>query len=74
MIKLHSTNRNAPQVDFKDAILKGQAPDKGLYMLDEIPQLNNEEIFSFRDLELPQIAYKVRHVVLKMLEPECSQG
>ena len=70
MIKLHSTNRNAPQVDFKDAILKGQAPDKGLYMLDEIPQLNNEEIFSFRDLELPQIAYRVLLKIIGDLIPK----
>lgn len=67
---LHSTNRNAPQVDFKEAILKGQAPDKGLYMLDEIPRLNDEEIFSFRDLELPQIAYKILSKIIGDLIPK----
>ena len=70
MIKLHSTNLSTPKVDFKDAILKGQAPDKGLYMLDEIPQLNNEEIFSFRDLELPQIAYRVLLKIIGDLIPK----
>jgi threonine synthase len=57
-------------VDFKEAILKGQAPDKGLYMLDEIPQLDDEEIFSFRDLELPQIAYKVLSQIIGDLIPK----
>ena len=70
MIRLHSTNRNAPQVDFKDAILKGQAPDKGLYMLDEIPRLKDKEIFSFRDLELPQIAYRVLSKIIGDLIPK----
>ncbi|MFX1465309.1 MAG: threonine synthase, partial [Promethearchaeota archaeon] len=70
MIMLHSTNRNAPQVNFKEAILEGQAPDKGLYMLDEIPRLNDEEILSFRDLELPQIAYKVLSKVIAELIPK----
>jgi threonine synthase len=70
MIRLHSTNRIAPQVDFKEAILKGQAPDKGLYMLDEIPALNDEEIFSFRDLELPQIAYRVLSKIIGDLIPK----
>jgi threonine synthase len=70
MIRLHSTNLSTPKVDFKDAILKGQAPDKGLYMLDEIPLLNDEEIFSFRDLELPQIAYNVLSKIIGDLIPK----
>jgi threonine synthase len=70
MIMFHSTNREAPQVDFKEAILTGQAPDKGLYMLDEISRLNDEEIFAFRDLELPQITYRVLSTIIGDLIPE----
>ena len=70
MIMFHSTNRNAQKVDFKEAILKGQAPDKGLYMLDEIPRLKDEEIFSFRDLELPQIAFRVLSKIIGDLIPK----
>ncbi|MFX1337839.1 MAG: threonine synthase [Promethearchaeota archaeon] len=54
-IKFHSTNYNTPEVDFKTAILKGQALDKGLYMLNEIPKLDNKQIFSFKELELSEI-------------------
>ena len=54
-MKYFSTNRNAPLVDFRDATISGQAPDKGLYFpsvipalpvafLDKIESLSNEEI------------------------------
>jgi len=59
MIKFHSTNYNTPDVDFKTAILRGQALDKGLYMLNEIPKLNEKQIFGFKDLKLKDIAYIV---------------
>ena len=58
-IKFHSTNYNTPDVDFKTAILRGQALDKGLYMLNEIPKLNKKQIFGFKDLKLKDIAYMV---------------
>ncbi|TFF92344.1 MAG: threonine synthase [Promethearchaeota archaeon] len=51
----HSTNYNSSNVNFKEAILKGQAPDKGLYMLNKINRLEKEQIFSFRNLSLHQI-------------------
>lgn len=38
-ITLQSTNGKAPAVSFREALLKGQAPDRGLYMPDHIPQL-----------------------------------
>lgn len=38
-IMFHSTNNNTPDVDFKTSIIRGQALDKGLYMLNEIPKI-----------------------------------
>ncbi|MFX1518847.1 MAG: threonine synthase [Promethearchaeota archaeon] len=70
MILLHSTNLKTHQVNFKEAILTGQAPDRGLYMLNEIPELSDEEIVSFRDLELPQIAYRVLSKIIGDLIPK----
>ncbi len=55
-IKFHSTNHNTPDVDFKIAILRGQALDKGLYMLNEIPKLSRDQIYSFKELKLEEIA------------------
>lgn len=36
-ILFYSTNRKSPPVTFREALLKGQAPDKGLYMPESIP-------------------------------------
>ena len=55
----HSTNHNTPDVDFKTAILQGQALDKGLYMLNEIPSLPSDQIYSMKELEMKEIAFNV---------------
>ena len=52
MIKLHSTNYTDSNVDFKTAVLRGQAIDKGLYVLNTIPSISNDEIDDFQDLSL----------------------
>ena len=36
-MKYYSTNRQAPTVSFREAVVQGQAPDGGLYFPDEIP-------------------------------------
>jgi threonine synthase len=54
-MKYYSLNRKAPDVTFKEAVISGIAPDKGLYFpvnrkpldkgfFDQIEQLSNEEI------------------------------
>lgn len=55
----HSTNNNSLEVNFKTAVLKGQASDKGLYMLNEIPRIKSETIDSFKNMDFIDIAYKV---------------
>ncbi len=52
----YSTNRKSAPVTFKDALLKGQAPDKGLYMPEFIPELAPEVIKRFSEMEYHQIA------------------
>ena len=69
-IMFHSTNRNTSDVNFKEAILRGQALDKGLYMLNEIPKLSSEEIYSFKDLKLPEIGYIVISKIIGDIIPE----
>jgi threonine synthase len=61
-ISYYSTNGRAERVDFRRALLAGQAPDKGLYMPEEIPLLSREEILRFQGMSYPEIAYSVlRH-------------
>ena len=40
----YSTNKQSPLVDFKEAAIRGQAPDKGLYFPETIPQVGKEMI------------------------------
>ena len=58
-ILFHSTNLKAEPVTFSQALLKGLAPDKGLFMPDEIPTFTREEIKSFSDKEYYEIAFEV---------------
>lgn len=59
MIKFFSTNGHPERVDFKGAILAGQAPDKGLYMPEKFPSLSLETIRDFPKMSYHQIAYQV---------------
>ncbi|MCD4708716.1 MAG: threonine synthase [Candidatus Sabulitectum sp.] len=58
-ILFRSTNRRAPAVSFEQALLKGIAPDGGLYMPEEIPRLTPEEILKFSDAQYYEIAFEV---------------
>jgi len=58
-ILFYSTNLKADKVVFKDALLKGLAPDRGLYMPDVIPLISQEELKDFSQMEYFEIAYKI---------------
>ncbi len=58
-IKYYSTNLKAKKVTFREALLKGLAPDGGLYMPDRIPQISSEELQIFKNLDYHEIAYEV---------------
>ena len=58
-ILFYSTNRRAQAVSFREALLKGLAPDKGLYMPERIPVLAPGEIDAFADMDYPGIASMV---------------
>jgi len=60
-ILFRSTNREAPPVNFREAIFKGQPEDYGLYSPTEIPSLTQQEIDTFRDMEYPEIAFNIIH-------------
>lgn len=49
-MKFISTNRQAPAVTFREALLQGLAPDAGLYWPESIPRLSIEQIQGWRDL------------------------
>ncbi|MCX6555557.1 MAG: threonine synthase, partial [Candidatus Aminicenantes bacterium] len=58
-ILFYSTNRRAKAVPFRDALLKGLAPDRGLYMPERIPTLTAAEMASFVGMPYHEIACTV---------------
>ncbi|MCK5078639.1 MAG: threonine synthase, partial [Bacteroidales bacterium] len=58
-ILFYSTNLIAAPVPFDEALLKGLAPDKGLFMPEYIPRMEKEEILALTDMEYPEIAFRV---------------
>lgn len=54
----YSTNKQSEKVDFKQAAIKGQAPDKGLYFPERIPQLSEDFIRNIDRYSKEEIAYR----------------
>jgi threonine synthase len=54
-----STNGQSPKASFKEATIKGQAPDKGLYFPEMIPLLPEEFFETINNYSNEEIAYRV---------------
>ena len=55
----YSLNGSSEKLDFKQAALKGQAPDKGLYFPERIPHWENEFVNNLKYLDKYEIGYQV---------------
>ena len=55
----YSLNQNAPRVNFADAAVSGQAPDKGLYFPRSIPKLPDGFIQNIRSYSKEEIGFTV---------------
>tara|TARA_B100001059_G_scaffold135990_1_gene136286 strand:+ start:5467 stop:6762 length:1296 start_codon:yes stop_codon:yes gene_type:complete len=53
-----SLNNNSSKVSFKEAVISGLAPDKGLYFPEKIPKLQKSFIKKIEDLTEYEIAYE----------------
>ena len=69
-ILFYSTNHKAPSLPFHEALLKGQAPDMGLYMPEHIPQISAGELVAMQEMEYHEIADLVIGKFLKGVIPE----
>jgi threonine synthase len=61
---LESTCRQSPAVTFRDALLRGLAPDGGLYLPVRLPTLDAGEIEGWRGLSLPELAGRLAERLL----------
>src|SRR5664279_702332 len=63
-IKYYSTNLKSPEVSFSEALLKGLAPDGGLYLPTSLPCLSNRELSDLSRNEYFEIAFTILHKIL----------
>lgn len=54
-----STNQSAPEVNFRQATLLGQAPDKGLYFPQKIPSISPQLLNDLKKYSPAEIAFQV---------------
>src|SRR3954468_4489946 len=75
----YSLNHKSPHVTFKEATIKGQAPDKGLYFPEYIPTLpkdliRNIQSFSKEELAIivmkPFVGESISEIILKQIVSE----
>ncbi len=58
-MKYYSTNKQSPIVSFKEAALRGQAPDKGLYFPETIPVISKQWLDQFQFVPKNELAYHI---------------
>lgn len=58
-IQYYSTNQQSPLGSFREATIKGQAPDKGLYFPARIPMISADVLNDLGNLSKAEIAYLV---------------
>ena len=55
----YSLNNPGTFVDFREATIRGQAPDKGLYFPERIPQLPTNLLKNLKTLTREELAYQI---------------
>lgn len=58
-MKYYSTNKKSPLVDFKEATILGQAPDKGLYFPEKVPVFTKSWFDKIEQLSTEAMAFDV---------------
>lgn len=67
-----SLNKQSPKVDFKEATILGQAPDKGLYFPESLPIVDSEMLAQIESLPNNEIAFKVIQPYVGNTIPEAT--
>ncbi len=64
-IAYYSTNLISPALPFHQALIKGQAPDKGLYMPETIPEVSKELLIRMKSMAYHEIAAEIIGLFLR---------
>ncbi|MBQ9076724.1 MAG: threonine synthase [Muribaculaceae bacterium] len=62
-MQYYSTNRQAPDASLQEAVVKGLAPDRGLYMPEVIPSIPKAFFNNISEMSLQDIAYVVANTL-----------
>lgn len=62
-MQYYSTSGNAPKASLQEAVVKGLAPDKGLYMPERIPTIPKAFFNNIGEMSLQDIAYVVANTL-----------
>ena len=63
-LSYHSTNLQSSGATFREALLKGLAPDGGLYMPDSFPLISRDDLSEFADKKYYEIAFTVLNNII----------
>ncbi len=69
-MKFYSLNKKSPVVNFKEATILGQAPDKGLYFPEHIPVFDKSFFENINNISNEEIAFQVIHPYVAETIPE----
>ena len=58
-MRYYSTNKQSPTVDFREATIAGQAPDRGLYFPEKIPVLSSGFLKELDSMDKEEVAFRV---------------
>jgi threonine synthase len=58
-MQYYSLNKQAPPVNFREATIAGQAPDKGLYFPDHIPAIDPSLLKGIDNISREELAFQV---------------
>ena len=66
----YSLNKQSPKADFKEATIRGQAPDKGLYFPETIPTVDKDLLKNIGQYSNEEIAFRVIQPYIGNVLPE----
>ena len=69
-MELRTTNDASLRHSWSDAVLKGVAPDGGLYLPATLPRLSVDEVEALRDLPFPRLAHALAKLFLRSSVPD----
>ncbi len=58
------------EISYTDALLEGLAPDGGLYVPTEYPQITKEELVEMKDMSYAQLAFEVKKEISRWRYPQ----